>query len=249
MANSINEVIHELDEIIAWSKLHQSRIGYFSVLYRRMTIAVQQGIANGAFEDGKRMEELDVTFANRYFEAWRAFSKKQPCSNAWCKVFAACDTDSQVVLQHLLLGINTHINLDLAIAASATAPGEKIHALKNDFEKINEVIASLTQTTQDSLVKIWFPLKILLMISNKRQDKILDFSISNARKISWANAVTLATLQGVKGHDDYILTIDKAVVVVSERIMKPGFISRLLLKWVLQMESKNISQSIDALNE
>ena len=51
-ANSINEVITNLDIVIEWSKKQQSRIGYFAVLYRSMTIAVQQGILNNNFEDG-----------------------------------------------------------------------------------------------------------------------------------------------------------------------------------------------------
>ena len=128
-------------------------------------------------------------------------------------------------MQHLLLGINTHINLDLAIAAAATAPGEKIHDLEHDFQRINDVIASLSQVIQDKLVKIWFPLKLLLMISNKKQDAILNFSMTNARKVSWANAVTLATLQGLPGYDKYILLIDKGVVEIEN-----GIISRELFQ-------------------
>ena len=68
-ATSIDGVITELDKIIEWSKLHQSRIGYFASLYRNMTLAVQQGITNKIFDNGERMEQLDVIFANRYIQA------------------------------------------------------------------------------------------------------------------------------------------------------------------------------------
>lgn len=157
-AKSIRDVISKLDEIINWSKVHQNRLGYFAVLYRSMTIAVQQGITNGSFENAERMTLLDVNFANRYFEAWQASTNKQPCTLAWTKVFDACNTESLVVLQHLLLGINIHINLDLAVAAAKTSPGDTIFELKNDFEKINSVIASVMQIIEDNLVKIWRPL-------------------------------------------------------------------------------------------
>ncbi len=247
-AVSITDVVTQLNNIISWSKQHQSRIGYFAVLYRQMTIAVQKGILNSSFEDGKRMEQLDVNFANRYLQAWEAYTNKQPCSNAWCYVFDACQTKGKVVLQHLLLGINTHINLDLAIAAVETSTGENIHDLKNDFEKINEVIASLSQSTQDSLAKIWWPLKFLTRITNRKHEAVLNFSINAARKASWANALTLAMVQG-QAHDDYIKVIDNGVVAIAKRILNPGFWPTILLKPVVWMESKEVSKLITTLEE
>ena len=247
-ANSINEVLTNLDNVIEWSKAQQSRIGYFAVLYRRMTVAVQQGILNNQFEDGARMERLDVIFANRYLQAWDAYINKQKCTNAWCNVFDACNTNDLVVLQHLFLGINTHINLDLAIAAAETCPGEKIYDLKNDFGKINIVIASLMQTVQDSLCKVWFPLKLLIMITSSRQGAVINFSIGKAREASWANAIALALVQG-QAHDNYIDMIDDTVVEIAKSIMNPGFIARFLLKIVLITESHNVNKIIDTLKE
>jgi hypothetical protein len=89
-AKSLTEVITHLDAIIAWSRQHRSRVGYFAALYRRMTIAVQHGIAVNNFADGKRMEALNVMFANRYLQAWEAYSNKQKCTNAWLASFDAC---------------------------------------------------------------------------------------------------------------------------------------------------------------
>jgi hypothetical protein len=71
-AQTIDEVIARLDDIIADCKQRQSRIGYFAALYRRMTVEVQTGIAQKNFEDGNRMEQLDVIFANRYLQAYAA---------------------------------------------------------------------------------------------------------------------------------------------------------------------------------
>lgn len=173
VANSIDEVITHLDIVIAWSTVNQSRVGYFATLYRRMTIAVQLGIHNNVFADGKRMERLDVIFANRYLQAWEAYINKKPCSTAWCKAFDSCSANNLIVLQHLLIGINTHINLDLAIAAAQTCPGNQIYSLQGDFEKINDVIALTSQDVQNTLCNIWFPLRMLQKISNKREEAVL----------------------------------------------------------------------------
>ncbi len=245
-STSIPEVITELDKVIEWSKFNQSRIGYFASLYRNMTIAVQQGISNKVFDDAARMERLDIIFANRYLHAWQAYTQKQKCSAAWQKAFDLCNTNNLVVLQHLILGINTHINLDLAIAAAETSPGEKIYDLQNDFEKINVVIAAQSQIMQNTLCKIWFPLKLLPDISNHGQDAVINFSIDQARKASWASAVVLALVQSEE-RDNYIVMMDNTVVKIADRITKLPFFTSLLLKLILLMESKNVSKIIDDL--
>src|SRR5215218_1195068 len=112
-ARSILEVISRLEEIIEWCRKHNSRMGYFAVLYQRMTAAVLAGIERKTFTDGARMQRLDTIFANRYIRAWNAFINKKPCTKSWTKTFEACSNENLTVIQHLLLGINTHINLDL----------------------------------------------------------------------------------------------------------------------------------------
>ena len=248
VANTIDEVITQLDNIIEWSNQRQSRIGYFATLYRKMTVAVKEGIANNSFKDGKRMELLDCIFANRYLHAWEAYVNKQKCSNAWCAAFDATDKNNLIVLQHLMLGINTHINLDLGIAAAEACPGDKIYDLQSDFEKINDVIAVLTQNVQDDLCNVWFPLKVLAKFSNNKEKVILNFSIDAARKASWANAVALSIASG-EAKDNYINMMDKTVVTLANKIINPGYAATFILKPVLTMESKNVSDIIEMLEK
>jgi len=246
-AQTIDEVIARLDEIIADCKKRQSRIGYFAALYRRMTVAVQTGIAQKQFEDGNRMEQLDVIFANRYLQAYAAYITNKPCTNAWCRAFDSAATTKLIVLQHLILGINTHINLDLGIAAAYTCPGDKIWALQKDFEKINDIIAATSQQVQDALAAIWFPLRFLRKISNKREEAVLNFSINAARKASWASATAMALIEG-EARENYIAQMDKLVVEIAQRIIAPGFVMGFILKPVLLMESKSVSGLIDILD-
>ena len=105
-ATTIDEVIVHLDNIIAVCKQQQSRMGYFACLYRKMTLAVKQGIVDNIFANGSRMELLDVNFANRYLQAWEANSKKERCTRSWSSVFASSATNSLIVLQHLNVCIN-----------------------------------------------------------------------------------------------------------------------------------------------
>ncbi len=246
-ATTVDEVIAHLDNIIDWSKSRQSRIGYFAILYRKMTAAVRDGIKNNGFADGERMAQLDVIFANRYLGAWDAYVNKKPCPNAWCAAFDAAEKKNLIVLQHLILGINTHINLDLAIAAADCCPGDKIYDLQGDFEKINTVIANLTQMMQDALAKIWLPMRAINRITNKEQDAVINFSIDTARKVSWKNALTLAAANA-DTKKTHIERMDNDVVCIADKIKHPGVFLSVLLAIIRIRETKSISVVTDILS-
>ena len=247
-AATIEEVISQLDAIIAWSVANKSRMGYFATLYRRMTVAVQEGITNNIFQDGKRMEQLDVDFANRYFVAWDAYTNNQPCSLAWKLAFDACQNSELICLQHLILGINTHINFDLCISTAACCPGDKIYDLESDFNKINDVIAAQAQLVQDTLSKVWFPLKALTDIANNHEEAVINFSIGTARTCSWANAVALAHTNEQMTN---VLTgqIANTVVALGNKVIDPGLWVNLILKPVLLMENKDVDTIIELLKD
>ena len=132
-ATTLDEVIAQLDAIISTSKQQSSRLGYFACLYRKMTMAVKQGITDHLFQDGPRMEKLDVIFANRYLTAYNTFTQNKSVTQAWQVAFEATAKNDYIALQHLLLGINAHINLDLGIAAAEASEGTDINALEKDF--------------------------------------------------------------------------------------------------------------------
>ncbi len=243
---TIDGVIAQLDDIIEWSFSNKSRLGYFATLYRRMTAAVKQAIIANEFQDGNRMEKLDIIFASRYFAAWDAYIKKQPCSNAWQTAFDACQNSELIVLQHLLLGINTHINLDLCIAAAQCSPGNSIYGLQPDFEKINEIIETQSQLVQDTLCNIWPPLKLLAGISNNQEKAVLNFSIVTARKCSWANAIVLANTDNTL-KNSHISQIDNMVVELDNQIISPGIWMEFLLKPVRMMEEPDVDKLIELL--
>ncbi|RNI39075.1 hypothetical protein EFY79_05360 [Hanamia caeni] len=245
---TIDGVIAQLEEIIQWCMVHKSRIGYFAALYQRMTIAVKQAIIANEFQDAKRMEQLDIIFASRYFEAWNCYINQQNCSHAWQIAFKATDDLNLIVLQHLLLGINTHINLDLAIAAADCCPGDTIYDLQTDFIKINDIIEAESQLVQNSLTSIWPPLKLFADISNHREKAVLNFSIETARKCSWANAIVLANITA-DGKPSHISKIDSMVVDVARQIISPGVWMEFLLKPVRMMENPEIDKLIAMLKK
>jgi hypothetical protein len=245
--NSIDDVIKRLDEIIDWSLQNQSRAGYFASLYRRMTVAVKDGIERGAFEDGPRMEKLDIIFAGRYFDAFDAWRAGNKPTHAWEVAFSATSENGLIVMQHLLLGINAHINLDLGIAAAKTCPGSAIKSLERDFMKINTVISSLVGTVENELSEIWFPLRWVKKLSGGLDKGIVNFSIDVARDEAWKVATSLAPMN-IQQQEAYINTLDGNIAALGNEVKSPGFFIGLALKFVRWGEPKDIVKIIKILD-
>jgi hypothetical protein len=95
---TITDVLGALDGVIARAIDRGSRLGYFAVLYRKVTARVAEGIAGGVFEDGERMERLDVCFARRYLSAVNGLEDKDGLSRSWELAIRATDSSRPIIL-------------------------------------------------------------------------------------------------------------------------------------------------------
>ena len=193
-ARSIDEVLARLTEIVDRAEARDSRLGYFPALYRKVTARVDREIRRGSFDDGQRMARLDVAFANRYLEAFELHRTGGAPTRSWDTAFRTAERWWPIVLQHLLLGINAHINLDLGIAAAVTAPGAALPALRADFDRINGILASMVGEVQQELSRIWTALRWFNRRLGDGQRVLINFSMGRARAHAWSVAERFAAL-------------------------------------------------------
>lgn len=245
---TIEEILAKIDEIIIWSKENKSPAGYFACTYRIMTAQVLKGIQQKKFEDNTRMTTLDVAFASRYLDAWTHYSQGKKTTNSWFLAFEAAKNKDLLILQHIFLGMNAHINLDLGISAASIMPYRKINPLKNDFDKINSVISSITQNVQDSLNKICYPVNLIDQLSNGNDNAILDFAISKARDTSWTSAVISSNTPNFL-KDSVINIVDYATAKVATQILNPKLLSPALAKALKNCESNDVVKNIEILEK
>jgi uncharacterized protein DUF5995 len=246
---TIDDVLTELDQIIRHARNQESRLGYFATLYRNVTIKVKEGIAGGFFEDGARMETLDVTFANRYLAAMEAFRAGQNLSRCWLVAFQTAGTWSPIILQQLLIGMNAHINFDLGIAAQAVAPGSELPSLETDFNRINDILASMVIKVRSNVEEISPWIKLLDRYSSQTEDRLIEFSLSKARTSAWlvANMVN-STPADQLGRELEIL--DEGVAKLGGLIASPkGFLLKLGLRVIRLRESNDVPHVIDVLSQ
>jgi len=245
-ATTIDDVIHQLTAIVERSRETTSRQGYFAALYRRVTIAVKEGIAAGRFQDGPRMERLDVIFANRCLEAYAQYQEGRACSQSWRVAFHQSSRWRPIILQHLLLGMNAHINLDLGIAAAQTVPGSALPGLERDFKEINMVLAEMTDSVKAGLNRVSPLLGWADRVGNRADDAIVNFSMKNARDAAWAFARKLAPLdEGAQAAA--IAARDQEVARFARLISNPGLFGDSITFAIRLRESGDASKVIAAL--
>lgn len=245
-ATTIDDVIQQLTAIVEWSKQNNARMGYFAALYRKVTIQVKKGIQENYFDNGPRMERLDVIFANRYIQACYQYQTGQTPTQSWVRAFNATQQWWPIVLQHLLLGMNAHINLDLGIAAAETVAPEELQDLKGDFEKINQVLASLVGNVQQELAQIWPLLKLLNHFLGSIETALINFSMEKARDAAWSFAEKLSPLNEQQ-RQAAIAEKDEIMALFSRVISHPGIRGSIIIGLIRLGERGDTRQRIEIL--
>jgi hypothetical protein len=240
---TIDQVIEQLDTIVSDAERDGSPLGYFAALYRKVTVEVARGIREGRFEDGERMEKLDVRFARRYIDALDAFLAGDRVTESWRVCFAAAKDSRPIVLQHLMLGMNAHINLDLGIAAARTAPGSALPSLQGDFNDINGTLSSLVDEVQRDLARVWPLLGPLDRLAIRGDERIADFSMKVARDHAWRFAERLAPLDA-DDQEELIGWVDAWIAAFGRRLQRPHFPMRLVMGVIRLGEPSDVSEII-----
>lgn len=240
IATTIEDVLHHLENIIDTATTKEDRIGFFAALYHKVTLKVKEDIDNNLFEDGPRLAHLDVLFANRYLFAaqeWLKDPNSPLISKSWKKAFDNQGNSRRLVLQHLLLGMNAHINYDLGIAvAEAAKNGGNIDDLRKDYNSINNILAGLTYGVINNLNMISPFLSVLGFTGTKSNSMLVQFSLGNARDGAWCFATDLISKQPQE-IDAFTTERDTSIeglgqmIVTSRGFLKIGIFIIHLFEW------------------
>ena len=245
----IDAIIDRLAEVVERSKRERSRAGYFAALYRKVTVAVRDSIVAGRFENPELMTQLDVVFARRYLDAYESWRIDGEVTSAWDAAFAATGKWRLLVVQHLLVGMNAHINLDLGIAAATVAPPGRIADLKGDFFAINELLASLVRGVIDDIGQVSPWIGALDRIGGRTQDTVVKFSIDKARNEAWRLAEMLAALPTQDDWRGDVDARDQWSAGFAGHLLRPGPFLPFGLFFIRLRESSDVAAVIDVLGD
>ena len=249
----IDEVVDAIQSIVDWSISASSRLGYFAALYKRITIAVRTALNEGAFENAARMERFDVAFASRYFDALNGYFHPERFPNptrSWRLTFDGSHRPEPIIVQHMLVGVNAHIDLDLGIVAHTISPGGQLASLRSDFNTINAVLASQIDDVVLRLNELSPALAELYAVLEENEIFLINEAVKTYRDSAWRFATILA-LQPAFARPLTIWARDRKVAEQGESIYDPPGLTGLIasiVRAIAARESRDIVGNIEMLD-
>lgn len=139
-----------IDKMEAYKRLFSKSEKYhhlrsFLEVYLLVTKTIQNYCSRNEFENIPAMEQLDIRFANLYFDPLEKYLDGKKIPKPWQTYFSAVEKKADPFVL-MLLGINAHINSDLLQVLI-----EKKYDELHDFEKVNEVLLAVVPRIMEYL--------------------------------------------------------------------------------------------------
>ena len=189
-----------IDEVVALMQgLDQSLppsdgVRWFNRLYLDVTLAVRDYVRTGTLVAPPFLEQLDVLFANKFFDAYDAAAAATHVPECWAPLFDARHDPRIAPLQFALAGMNAHIAHDLAIGVVETCEALSVVPSDDapqhtDYNAVNAILGKTEEQTKQWLLT--GAIKELDHAVAPVDDTVAIWSIEKARDVAWIRAEVL----------------------------------------------------------
>jgi hypothetical protein len=221
-------VLQRMTTLVDQWEAAQDRRAIFLGCYRLMTRNMLDAIDAGRFHDNAWVNRLLHRFAEYYFAALALYEQASPeTSPVWKLAHDATHHEKVTTFQHLLLGVNAHINYDLVFslvdllapeweALSEPERGQR-HA---DHELVNRIIGETVDAVQDQVIdrhSPWF--KVLDKLLGPTDEWLTSRLIAHWREEVWDNALRYLALSEAEERRVFQKDIEFAAVRHGEDIL------------------------------
>ncbi|MFT4884403.1 MAG: hypothetical protein ACI8U4_001919 [Natronomonas sp.] len=154
---TVESAAERLTELEAALRERGDRRAVFLTIYVEMTHVVHDGIETGRFNDPGWMREYLVTFANYYRRAFYAFERGDvdAVPDPWRVAFGSAIAGENLLLQDAFLGVNAHINYDLALTLEEVGIDPNRSQKYADHSAIDDILARLVDAQQEALADVY----------------------------------------------------------------------------------------------
>jgi hypothetical protein len=229
-AGGIDALVRRMEGLLAPLEAAGDPARFFLATYLRTTRAVAEELARGGFRDPAWVERWDVAFAGLYLDAVEAARAGRRPPEPWAVAFGAGGGDGLPPLRHVLLGMNAHINYDLAqslLAVISEAEFDNPGLLADrraDHEHIDQVLVARVGAEDTELEVVGGPrsrtdrlLQPLNRLATKR-------FLRESRAKVWANARLLdqARRAGPAAYAARLAELERLAATRVADLMAPG---------------------------
>lgn len=182
-------------QVSAWESQNDRR-SIFLNCYALMTNNMLRAVEDQQFHDCPWVTELLHRFADYYFDALTAYDARSTAPAVWQLAFDAAADSRYHVLQHLILGVNAHINYDLVFVLvdmlcrewNDLTPQQR-QSRYEDHCLVNTIIYQTIDTVQDQVVERYSPAMDFVDKAMFRADEwLLHKMIATWREEVWHGA-------------------------------------------------------------
>jgi hypothetical protein len=204
-----------IDELRAVAAAATDAGGYFPAIYARMTVHVERAAAEGRVGDQAQMEHFARNFAERYLGPRRG---DRPMPGSWRAAADVTGDRRLLIAQHLLLGINAHVNFDLpqVVVELADESGD-LESLRPGFDAINDILA---ETYPELVRDVGRVAGWMAAASAHGGSRLFNFSLQRARDTAWLTAQRLHAL-APGARPAAVAELDDLVRVLAYLITRP----------------------------
>lgn len=192
----------------------------FLQCYSMMTANVLTAIEQDRFKDPVWVRTLLHRFADYYFDALTCYDCGEKAPKVWQEVHKAAATKNLAVIQHLLLGVNAHINYDLVLTLYDMLSPEwedlsvdMQDVRYDDHSLVNTIIGETIDKVQDEVVEKYAPsMDVIDTVLGRLDEYLLLKLISDWREKVWNHAQNLLQMENEGQRKAYILELEKNVM-------------------------------------
>ncbi len=209
--------------------------GVFATAYLHITKEIVRSIVDNEFADAEWTRRYLIAFGNLYRNALLNYETGETTgmAKAWRIAFDAAHDRQGLVIQHLTLGINAHINHDLPLALVEAGLDPDRLGKHADHTAVNLVLAASTDGLKRTVADMYAPiLNRLDRIFGRLDDEITNFSIPKARQHAWDCAVLLAAADTAEARNRVRRMIDEQAAVLARLILSSPTRHPILLRLV-----------------
>jgi hypothetical protein len=180
-----------------WEAAHDRR-SIFLGCYALMTGNMLDALETGRFADNDWVARLLDRFAAYYFDALDLYEAHRPDTpHVWKLAHDAAQREHVMTVQHLLIGVNAHINYDLVFAVAELLLPEW-HALDAeqreqrhaDYNLVNAIIGETIDRVQDQILEVRSPwLDVIDKLMGPVDEWLISEVIAHWRDDVWRQAM------------------------------------------------------------
>jgi hypothetical protein len=220
-----------IDEVVALMQgLDQSLpasdgVRWFNRLYLDVTVAVRSYCQTSPLKAPPFLQQLDVLFANMFFDAYDAAAGGGQVPACWAPLFDARHDPRIAPLQFALAGMNAHIGHDLAIGVVRTCQELNVAPTDDcpqhvDYDAVNAILGKTEEQTKQWLLT--GAIKELDHEVAPVDDAVAIWSIEQARNGAWIRAEVLWNLRDHQTLTDaYLAALDATVGMEGRALLLP----------------------------